>query len=85
MAAAAWSCVEKMLHDDQRTSAPSAHSVSINTAVCTVMWMQPMMRAPFSGCFGWYFRRNAIRAGISDSARRISLRPNSASSMSATL
>jgi hypothetical protein len=47
--------------------------------------MQPMMRAPFNGWFGWYLRRNAIRAGISDSAKRISLRPNSASWMFATL
>src|SRR6478609_6057098 len=38
VAAAAWSWVEKMLHDAQRTSAPSATSVSISTAVCTVMW-----------------------------------------------
>ena len=50
IAAAAWSWVEKMLHDDQRTSAPKATSVSMSTAVCTVMWMQPMMRAPASGC-----------------------------------
>ena len=33
MAAAAWSWVEKMLHEAQRTSAPSAFSVSISTAV----------------------------------------------------
>ena len=33
MAAAAWSWVEKMLHDAQRTSAPSAINVSISTAV----------------------------------------------------
>ena len=32
-AAAAWSCVEKMLHDTQRTSAPSSVSVSMRTAV----------------------------------------------------
>ena len=49
MAAAAWSWVEKMLHDDQRTCAPSATSVRMSTAVCTVMWIQPMMRAPASG------------------------------------
>lgn len=34
IAAAAWSCVEKMLHDDQVTSAPRDVSVSIKTAVC---------------------------------------------------
>ena len=33
MAAAAWSCVEKMLHDAQRTCAPRACRVSISTAV----------------------------------------------------
>jgi len=32
IAAAAWSCVEKMLHEAQRTCAPSAVSVSISTA-----------------------------------------------------
>jgi len=49
MAAAAWSCVEKMLHDAQRTSAPSATNVSIRTAVCTVMCSDPETRAPRSG------------------------------------
>ena len=49
-AAAAWSWVEKMLHDTQRTSAPSARSVSISTAVWMVMWSEPMMRWPASGC-----------------------------------
>ncbi|SKU20219.1 Uncharacterised protein [Mycobacteroides abscessus subsp. abscessus] len=32
-AAAAWSWVEKILHDAHRTSAPSATRVSISTAV----------------------------------------------------
>ena len=50
-AAAAWSCVEKMLHDTQRTSAPSSVSVSISTAVWMVMCRLPMMRAPASGFF----------------------------------
>ena len=49
-AAAAWSCVEKMLQLAQRTSAPRATRVSISTAVCTVMWSEPVIRAPFSGC-----------------------------------
>ena len=49
IAAAAWSWVEKMLHDAQRTSAPSATSVSISTAVWIVMWSEPVMRAPASG------------------------------------
>ena len=46
MAAAAWSWVEKMLHEAQRTSAPSACSVSISTAVWIVMCSEPAMRAP---------------------------------------
>src|ERR1700754_1942695 len=84
-AAAAWSCVEKMLHEAQRTSAPSEVSVSISTAVCTVMCSDPEIRAPFSGCTSAYSRRNSIRPGISYSARSSSLRPNSASDRSAIL
>ena len=49
IAAAAWSWVEKMLQDAQRTSAPSAVSVSISTAVWIVMCSEPAMRAPLSG------------------------------------
>ena len=41
MAAAAWSWVEKMLQDAQRTSAPSAFSVSMSTAVWMVMCSEP--------------------------------------------
>lgn len=48
-AAAASSCVEKMLQLAHRTSAPSATSVSMRTAVCTVMCSEPAIRAPFSG------------------------------------
>ena len=84
IAAAAWSWVEKMLHDAQRTSAPSAFSVSISTAVWIVMCRQPAIRAPFSGCAGPYSARIAISPGISVSAIAISLRPQSASPMSAT-
>ena len=75
MAAAAWSWVEKMLHEHQRTSAPSATSVSIRTAVCTVMWSEPVMRAPLSGCAAPNSSRRAMRPGISCSASSISLRP----------
>jgi arylamine N-acetyltransferase len=46
----AWSWVEKMLQEAQRTSAPSSTSVSMSTAVCTVMCSEPVMRAPASGC-----------------------------------
>ena len=38
-----------MLQEAQRTSAPSAVSVSMSTAVCTVMCSEPAMRAPLSG------------------------------------
>ena len=48
-AAAAWSWVEKMLQEAQRTSAPSATSVSIRTAVWIVMCSEPAIRAPASG------------------------------------
>ena len=51
-AAAAWSWVEKMLQETQRTSAPSATSVSMSTAVCTVMCSEPAIRAPASGWLG---------------------------------
>ncbi len=84
-AAAAWSWVEKMLQDDQRTVAPSAVSVSISTAVWIVMCRQPAMRAPFSGWLAPYSARIAIRPGISSSAIEISLRPQAAREKSLTL
>merc|ERR1719183_3271329 len=83
--AAAWSCVEKMLQEHQRTSAPSDASVSASTAVWMVMWSEPMMRTSLSGCDGPNSVRADIRPGISNSARSSSLRPKSASDMSATL
>ncbi len=85
MAAAAWSCVEKMLQLVQVTSAPSSVSVSMSTAVWMVMCRQPAMRAPLSGLDAPYSLRRAIRPGISLSAMPISLRPQSASLMSLTL
>src|SRR5579875_1780253 len=84
-AAAAWSWVEKMLQLAQRTWAPSATSVSMSTAVWTVMCCDPVIRAPASGLVPEYSLRTAISPGISCSASRISLRPNSASARSATL
>ena len=83
-AAAAWSWVEKMLQLAQRTSAPRAVSVSMSTAVWTVMCSDPEMRAPASGLASPNSRRSAISPGISCSARSISLRPNGASDRSAT-
>jgi len=85
MAAAAWSCVEKMLQEAQRTSAPSATRVSMSTAVCTVMCREPAILAPFRGCCAAKRSRIAIRPGISCSASVISLRPKSARPRSATL
>merc|ERR1719460_3377987 len=85
MAEAAWSCVEKMLHETQRTSAPRLSRVSMSTPVWMVMCSEPMTRTPASGCDGPNSLREAIRPGISNSARSYSLRPKSASDMSATL
>src|SRR4051794_34141258 len=74
-----------MLQLAQRTSAPSAVSVSMSTAVWTVMCSEPVTRAPFSGCSAACSSRTDIRPGISCSASLISLRPNSARPRSATL
>ena len=74
-----------MLQLHQRTSAPSAVSVSISTAVCTVMCSEPVMRAPASGWESVYSARMAIRPGISCSASWICLRPSGARERSATL
>ena len=63
MAAAAWSWVEKMLHEAQRTSAPSALSVSIRTAVWMVMCSEPVMRAPLSGWLGGVLLADGHEAG----------------------
>src|ERR1700720_3545436 len=67
-----------MLQEAQRTWAPRAISVSINTAVWMVMCKEPEMRAPLSGCCLAYSCRMAMRPGISVSAILISLRPQSA-------
>ena len=69
-AAAASSWVEKMLQEAQRTCAPSAVSVSMRTAVCTVMCSEPAILAPESGREPENSARRAIRPGISCSARR---------------
>ena len=62
-AAAAWSWVEKMLQLAQRTSAPSAMSVSMSTAVWTVMCSEPVMRAPASGLLAPCSRAQRHEAG----------------------
>src|SRR5262249_5115829 len=67
------------------TWAPNSVSVSISTAVCTVMCKQPAIRAPASGFCLPYFLRSDMRPGISFSASMISLRPSSARLKSATL
>ncbi len=84
-AAAAESCVEKMLQLAQRTSAPSSARVSMSTAVCTVMCSEPAIRAPASGFLPLYRSRRAISPGISCSASRISFRPSSLRLRSRTL
>mmetsp|Transcript_44236 Transcript_44236/g.105331 ORF Transcript_44236/g.105331 Transcript_44236/m.105331 type:complete len:258 (+) Transcript_44236:586-1359(+) len=85
MAAAAWSCVLKMLQEHQRTLAPSALSVSMSTPVWMVMCKEPLMFKPLNGCPGPYSFLAAMRPGISCSAKVSSLRPNSARPMSLTL
>ena len=57
------SCVLKMLHETQRTSAPRSTSVSISTAVCTVMCSEPMIRAPASGLLPRVARAQRHQAG----------------------
>ena len=84
-AAAAWSWVEKMLQEHQRTSAPSAVRVSISTAVWMVMCREPEIWAPLKGCLAPNSVRQAMRPGISASAISISRRPKSAWDMSLTL
>merc|ERR1719198_1522080 len=84
MAAAAWSCVLKMLQEHQRTLAPKHAKVSISTPVWIVMCNDPLMLSPLNGCAGPNSARAAIRPGISCSARVNSLRPNSAKPMSFT-
>src|SRR5258705_499188 len=73
-----------MLQEAQRTSAPSAWSVSMRTAVWMVMCSEPVMRAPRRGWVAAYSSRMAMRPGISVSAICISLRPQSARVRSAT-
>ena len=85
IAAAAWSCVEKMLQELQVTSAPKAFKVSMSTAVWMVMWRQPAIRAPFKGCSFPYSSRKLISPGISASASSISFLPQSAREISFTL
>ena len=52
-----------MLHEAQRTSAPSAFSVSISTAVWIVMCSEPVMRAPVSGCWRREFLADRHQSG----------------------
>lgn len=73
-AAAAWSCVLKMLQLHHRTAAPSFASVSIRTAVWMVMCREPVMRAPLSGWAAENSDTQDIRPGISTSASEISMR-----------
>src|SRR5512145_2509550 len=73
-----------MLQLAHRTSAPRSASVSARTAVWMVMWSEPVIRWPFSGCAFRYSRRTAMSPGISFSASSISLRPHSARERSFT-
>ena len=61
-----------MLQDAQRTSAPSAFSVSISTAVWIVMCSEPAIARALQRLGGANSARVAIRPGISVSAMAIS-------------
>ena len=65
MAAAAWSCVEKMLQLAHLTDAPKSTSVSIKTAVCIVMCRDPVILTPWRGFDSVYFSLIDIKPGIS--------------------
>src|SRR6185503_9510907 len=84
MAAAAWSCVEKILQLAQRTDAPSSARVSMRIAVSMVMCSEPVIRTPLSGLVGPYFLRMDMRPGISCWQTSMVLRPHSASERSRT-
>merc|ERR1719424_456148 len=85
IAAAAWSCVLKMLHEHQRTVAPNADKVSMRTPVWIVMCKDPLISMPLNGWAAPNSLRAAISPGISCSASVSSFRPNSANPMSFTL
>merc|ERR1719353_2418928 len=85
IAAAAWSCVLKMLQEHHLTLAPMAARVSMRTPVWMVMWREPLMFKSLNGAAAPNSLRQFIRPGISCSARVSSLRPNSARPMSLTL
>jgi hypothetical protein len=85
IAAAAWSCVEKMLHDAQRTcGAERLQRLDQHRGLDGHVQRAGDARAA-QRLLGANSSRIAIRPGISVSAMRISLRPQSASARSATL
>lgn len=66
-------CVEYILHAAHLTDAPSSTSVSIKTAVCAFMCVQPTIRAFFNGLSSRARLRNAIMPGISARKRKITI------------
>ena len=74
-----------MLQDAQRTSAPSAISVSMRTAVWIVMCSEPAIRAPASGLRVAVALAHRHQAGHLVLGELISVRPKSARLRSATL
>eukprot|EP00449_Zooxanthella_nutricula_P032228 CAMPEP_0198488948 /NCGR_PEP_ID=MMETSP1462-20131121/1107_1 /TAXON_ID=1333877 /ORGANISM="Brandtodinium nutriculum, Strain RCC3387" /LENGTH=52 /DNA_ID=CAMNT_0044217427 /DNA_START=1 /DNA_END=155 /DNA_ORIENTATION=+ len=52
-----------MLHEHQRTFAPSAAKVSMSTPVWMVMCKEPLMFKPLNGWAGPYSFRAAIKPG----------------------
>mmetsp|Transcript_12247 Transcript_12247/g.34072 ORF Transcript_12247/g.34072 Transcript_12247/m.34072 type:complete len:255 (-) Transcript_12247:71-835(-) len=84
-AAAAWSCVEKMLQEHHLTFAPKAVKVSMSTAVWMVMCKLPEMFTPLKGCLAPNSFLHCISPGHSTSAISISNLPKSACAISFTL
>jgi len=85
IAAAAWSWVEKILHEHHLTLAPSADNVYISTAVWIVICNDPDILVPLSGCDGPNSFLIAINPGISTSANYIYFLPQPARLISLTL
>ena len=85
MAAAAWSCVEKILQEHHLTLEPKDSKVSISTAVYIVICKEPEILVSLSGYSSLYFFLHYTRPGISCSANWISFLPQSFKLRSFTL
>lgn len=64
-----YTCVEYILHAAHLTDAPNSTRVSIKTAVCALICVQPTIFAFFSGLSSHARLRNAMMPGISKQTR----------------